>query len=351
MKRILLSIVILAASAAAALGQQVRGVELIRVGDQLRVKMNINVQEVLPGRNQTVVITPQLRNSGINHSLKPVGIYSRNQWYYYERQGTKAGGADELSFRKAKAPEMLQYDAYVPYDEWMNGAALYLVRETLGCCGKEKSAQQERFLAQYQEEPREVEVRVDTVYIEKTIVVEKELESRTRSINGRAFIDFPVSDTKIYPEYHSNKAELTAMRTTIDNVVNNSDWILRKIWIKGYASPEGKWEINDRLAKARTTSLRDYIASQYRNIDPALIEIEHEAENWEGLRAYVEESSLPHKTQILEIIDGDRQPDDKEWMIKSRYPEDWKALLKDCLPFLRRTDYRIDYDIKEIINN
>ena len=350
MKRILLSIVILAASAAAALGQQVRGVELVRAGEQLLVKMNIHLQEVLPGRNQTVVITPQLRNSGISHSLKPVGIYSRNQWYYYDRQGSRAGAAEEYSFRKAKTPEFLQYEAFVPYDEWMNGAALYLVRETLGCCGNEK-ARQERFLAQYQEEPREAEVRVDTVYIEKTIVVEKELESRTRSINGRAFIDFPVSDTKIHPEYHSNKAELAAMRTTIDNVVNNPDWILRKIWIKGYASPEGKREVNDRLAKARTTSLRDYIASQYRNIDPALIEIEHEAENWEGLRAYVEESSLPHRTEILEIIDGDRLPDEKEWMIKSRYPEDWKALLKDCLPFLRRTDYRIDYDIKEIINN
>lgn len=85
MKRILLSIVILAASAAAALGQQVRGVELVRAGEQLLVKMNIHLQEVLPGRNQTVVITPQLRNSGISHSLKPVGIYSRNQWYYYDR--------------------------------------------------------------------------------------------------------------------------------------------------------------------------------------------------------------------------------------------------------------------------
>ena len=351
MKRILLSIVILAASAAAALGQQVRGVELTRAGDQLRVKMNIRLQEALPGHNQTVVLTPQLRNAGISRSLKPVGVYSRNQWYYYERLGTHAGGTEELSFRKAKAPEFLQYDAFVSYDEWMNGAALYLVRETLGCCGKEKSAKQERFLAQYQEEPREVEVRVDTVYIEKTVVVEKEIESRTRSINGRAFIDFPVSDVKIYPEYHSNKAELSAMRTTIDNVVNNPDWILRRIWIKGYASPEGKHEVNDRLAKARTASLRDYIASQYRNIDPALIEVEHEAENWEGLRAYVEESSLPNKDRILEIIDGDRLPDEKEWMIKSRYPEDWKALLKDCLPFLRRTDYRIDYDIKEIINN
>ena len=51
--------------------------------------------------------------------------------------------------------------------------------------------------------------------------------------------------------------------------------------------------------------------------------------------------------QALEIIDGGRQPDDKEWMIKSRYPDDWKTLQEQCLPFLRRTDYRIDYDITE----
>lgn len=349
MKRILLSIVILAASAAAALGQQVRGVELVRAGEQLLVKMNIHLQEVLPGRNQTVVITPQLRNSGISHSLKPVGIYSRNQWYYYDRQGSRAGAAEEYSFRKAKTPEFLQYEAFVPYDEWMNGAALYLVRETLGCCGNEK-ARQERFLAQYQEEPREAEVRVDTVYIEKTIVVEKELESRTRSIDGRAYIDFPVGETSIHPRYHSNAKELEGMRSTIENALRNPAWSIKKVWIKGYASPEGPSEKNDALAKSRTESIRDYVVSVCR-LDGSLVEMEYEAENWSGLREFVERSSLPHRAEILEIIDGDRLPDDKEWMIKSRYAGDWRTIVNDCLPYLRRTDYRIDYEIKEEINN
>lgn len=339
MKRILLSIVILAASVVWVQAQNIQDIELKRQGDWMSVKMNIDMEGATPRSNETVVLTPELRHGRYSQALKAVGVYSYNQWYYYKRTGIMASGSDEYSFRKGSVPSVLEYEATIPYRSWMDGAKLYLIRDSKGCCGNARKEQSEDYLAFFQDD-----TTVDTVYVDRTIVVEK--ESRTRSINGRAFVDFPLNDINIDPQYHSNNTELGYLRASIDSVRSNSTWTIRKIWIKGYASPEGPYENNVRLAEGRTKAIRDYVCSLY-HIDDSLMEVEYEPENWEGLRSFVEASSLPHRSEILEVIDADRDPDEKEWMIKSRYPSDWKTLLEQCLPFLRRTDYRIDYDINE----
>ena len=340
MKRIVLSLVILVASAFTMQAQEIQEVELKRQGDWMSVKMNIDMEGAFPRSNETVILTPELRHGRYTQPLKAVGVYSRNQWYYYQRTGVKPGGEDEMSFRRSQVPDVLQYETMVPYRSWMDGAKLYLVRDSKGCCGDKKAEQSENYLAFFQDDTQVT----DTIYIDRTVVVEK--ESRTRSINGRAFVDFPLNDINIDPQYHSNNTELGYLRASIDSVSNNPAWSIRKIWIKGFASPEGPYERNAQLAEGRTKAIRDYVVSLY-SIEDALMEVEFEPENWEGLRSFVEASTLSHRTEILEIIDGDREPDDKEWMIKSRYPSDWKTLHEQCLPFLRRTDYRIDYDINE----
>lgn len=343
-KTILLSMLAVSVSLVCARAQEVKDVELKRQGEWMSVKMKIDTEAARPGRNQTVVLTPELRHGQNVQALQPVGVYSRNQWYYYTRKGEKAGAENELSFRKGELPATLNYETMLPYRTWMDGAKLYLLRESKGCCGDSKGETAEQYLASFQDTPADVQVihRIDTVYIERII----EKESRTRSINGRAFVDFPVNDTKIYPKYHSNAKELGYLHASIDSALTSGAGKVRKIWLKGYASPEGPWETNARLAEGRTKAIKDYIVSQFK-VSESLLEVEFEPENWEGFRSFVEASSLPHKAEILEIMAGDRLPDDKEWMIKSRYPEDWKTLLEQCLPYLRRTDYRIDYEIQD----
>ena len=64
------------------------------------------------------------------------------------------------------------------------------------------------------------------------------------------------------------------------------------------------------------------------------------------MRRYVGNSSLEHKDEILALIDSDREPDNKEWAIKSSYPKDYRYLLDNCYPALRHSDYKIDYTIR-----
>ena len=77
-----------------------------------------------------------------------------------------------------------------------------------------------------------------------------------------------------------------------------------------------------------------------------IIITEHEPEDWEGVRRYVENSNINHCAEILGMIDSDMDPDAKEAKIKRTYPEEYRFLLQYCYPALRHTDYRIDYNIR-----
>ena len=344
MRRFITLISLLAASVSVMQAQSAKNVVLEKDGTMIHVKMDLDMQGVKPGANRTVVLTPQIRNGALVRDLQPVGLYSHNQWYYYARSGKNASGkGNELQYR-GRIPATVAYETRIPYEDWMQGAALSLQKKVLGCCGTDKDEISSRTLAILTEEnditPVEVIVKetVDTLVVEVPVV---------KTLSGRAFIDYPVNGTQIDPAYHSNTRELGFLRASIDSVSQVAGASIRKIWIKGYASPEGPYKANQALALARTHAVKDYVATAY-GLSDDVFELEFEPENWEGLREFVEASSLSGKAKMLEIIDSDREADEKERQLKTLFPRAWDTLRKECLPFLRRTDYRIEY---EIINN
>ena len=115
--------------------------------------------------------------------------------------------------------------------------------------------------------------------------------------------------------------------------------------IKGFASPESPYDNNARLASGRTQAVKQYVNELY-DFAPEFISTSYEPEDWEGLRRFVENSSIPHKKEILAIIDSGREPDNKEWKIKSEYKEDYRYLLDNCYPYLRHSDYVVEYVVR-----
>ena len=121
-------------------------------------------------------------------------------------------------------------------------------------------------------------------------------------MSGSAYIDFLVNRTDINEHYRDNYVELQKIRNTIDVVRNDSDTYIISVFIKGFASPEGSYANNSRLAKERTQTLKEYVRKLYEFPD-SLMSTAYEPEDWEGLRRYVETSGLPHKTGVMEVID------------------------------------------------
>ncbi len=168
---------------------------------------------------------------------------------------------------------------------------------------------------------------------------------KERQLSGRAFIDFPVNKIEIYPDYRSNPRELSVIRATIDSVRLDPDVSVRSMTFKGYASPEGPYNNNVRLAKGRTESLKNYVQSLY-HFDPAVIHTSYEPEDWEGLRRFMETSGMENREAILAVIDSDLAPDAKDQKLRRDFPVQYDFLLKEVYPGLRHTDYTIGYTIR-----
>jgi hypothetical protein len=187
-------------------------------------------------------------------------------------------------------------------------------------------------------------------YIPELIYLRPEHEVvKMREISGSAFIDFPVSKIVIYPSYRNNEVELAKITGTIDSVKNDKDITIKSVFIKGHASPESPYSNNTYLAKGRTEALKEYVENLY-HFGEGFIKTDYEPEDWAGLERYVEASSLPHKKEILAAIRSNREPDNKEWFIKSRWKEDYKFLLENCYPALRHSDYTIEYEVKSYVD-
>jgi len=343
MKRTIFLSALFAVLAGAANGQSVvegvsvDGFGMERHGGYMAVDMNLDLRDLDVDGNRAVLLTPRLVNGPDSVELPSVGIYGRRRYYIYVRNGESLlTGADERSFRASQKPDSIAYSEVLPYEEWMNGAALSLHRCDYGCCSTLLS-EESGLLGDYAEA---VTFFPELVYVRPAVEMVK-----SRSLEGSAYIDFPVNRTVIHPDYRRNAVELGKIRATIDSVRNDRDITITQVWLKGYASPESPYEHNKELAIGRTEALRAYIRQLY-HFDDTVIATDYEPEDWAGLRRYVAASDLEHKSEILALIDSDREPDNKEWAIKNRYPEDYRYLLEHCYPALRHTDYRIAYDIR-----
>jgi len=326
----------------------VRNLKLEHSGDFLVVGMSMDLSDLKVGSNRAVLLTPRLVNGENAKDLPSVGIYGRRRYYFYVRNGrSMLTGEDEMSYKASQKPDSILYNQVLPYYEWMNGAELSLHRSDYGCCNT-LLTEQAALLGEHKD------AAADVAFFPQLVYVKPQAEAvKSRSLEGSAYIDFPVDKTTIYPDYRRNVAELGKIQATIDSVRNDSDVTITSVWLKGYASPEGSYAHNKELAIGRTSALKKYIQQLYK-FSEGVIVTEYEPEDWAGLRNYVEKSNIDHKADILGIIDSERDPDSKERAIKLAYPDEYRFLLQSCYPALRHTEYRIAYtirgynDVKEI---
>lgn len=304
-------------------------------GDSMDIAVDLNIKDMLVRNNTLVTLTPMLINGTDTTCLSTVGFYGRRRWFWYQRNENRVPDAfKEFSVREKDIPENWSWNESLPFEGWMNGSTLQLRRQVYGCCNEvryEDMLPLGRFVQ----------------YIPQFIFIAPEYEeTKSRHVEGRAYVDFPLSQTVINPDYRDNRRELGKILSSIDTLKSDSDIEIKSLFIKGFASPEGPYDNNTRLAKGRTEALKDYVSNLF-NFPDNFITTSFESENWEGLREFVAASSVPHKAEILDIIDhSQRDPDTKEWLIKSRYKEDYAFIYNSCYAGLRRSDYFIDYTIR-----
>ena len=345
--RAIFLIVVAALSITAGYAQSTKDVDIkdftleLKEDGDLNVDIDIDFTNLNIKTTQVVVLTPIIVNGDNAQELKSIAVYGRNRRIYYLRnEDEKPTSSEDIDLTCSEARGVVAYSTSLYFADWMDGCRVELLRTDYGCCGEPSMIARKGLVDRFPIEP----------YYPELIYLRPQHEAvKTREISGSAFVDFPVSQTVIYPTYRNNTIELAKITGTIDSVKSDKDITIKSIFIKGYASPESPYSNNTYLAKGRTEALKEYVEALY-HFGEGFIKTDYEPEDWAGLERYVEASSLPHKSEILEAIHSDRDPDTKEWIIKSTWKDEYRYLLDNCYPALRHSDYTIEYEIRSYSN-
>ena len=307
-------------------------VHIDRENDQFYISMNIDPSELKIKQNREAVFTPKLIGEGHELDLTTFSFAGRNRWFSHLRNDK---GTESLKhIHQIKDKEKIHYQASVAFEPWMSDASLMILDSRCGCLNKVKS-----------EKTDTLTTWSDRKFIPQYINIVPQIEVKSREVKGSAYIDFPVNLIDIHEDYRNNRQEFEKIYATIDSLAADPDARIIKVTFKGYASPEGTYQNNTRLAKGRTETLMEHVKDLY-NFPADVVEYDYEPEDWEGLRNYVQKSHLTYKKEILQLIDSNEEPDRKENLIKTRYRQDYDFLLAHVYPGLRHSDYTVKYTIR-----
>ena len=295
--------------------------------------------------NRFRAFTPVLvsRDSTQRQRLKSLLVTGRRQEIVFERDGIDGIYAynNERVRRLVGQPQTYSYTDAVDRQDWHSGADLWLECDLCGC-GDSKDFGQAFLGTLEKPDPYDLIRLADIV---------PAAAKKDRSLHGTAFITFVVNKWDMKPDYMNNRYELRKITDTLDVMVADPNVSVRQIKIHGWASPESPYDHNKMLAENRAKSLTEYVKQQYKLPAEVFAPAEATPENWIGLRKAVDEMDeaiLPHRQQILDIIDDTSlQPDPKEWKIKKQYPVEYKYLLQNVYPGLRRSDYEISFNFSD----
>lgn len=121
---------------------------------------------------------------------------------------------------------------------------------------------------------------------------------------------------------------------------------LKNIEVSAYASPDGGFDLNDKLANKRQKNTETYVKQQLKNTKNtgAAVDAKYTAQDWEGFQELVKVSNIQDKDVILRVLSMYKDPEEREQQIKNMSSV-FRELADGILPQLRRSRMTINYEV------
>ena len=119
---------------------------------------------------------------------------------------------------------------------------------------------------------------------------------------------------------------------------------LDNVEVSAYASPDGGFNINDKLANERRKVSEQYVNQELKRINMnANVDAKYTAQDWEGFQELVKASDIQDKDIILRVLSMYKDPEEREQQIKN-ISSAFSELADGILPQLRRSRLTINYE-------
>ena len=126
---------------------------------------------------------------------------------------------------------------------------------------------------------------------------------------------------------------------------NNEKRVLDAIEVSAYASPDGKYSFNEKLAERRQNVSSDYLKKELQKIKmKADINTRYTAEDWDGFQELVKASNLQDKQVILSVLSMYKDPEEREQQIRNM-SNIYTDIKDGIMPELRRARMIVNYQV------
>lgn len=284
-------------------------------GSKIPATVNGKFPEKWFNKNAEITITPVLK-WGISEQLGTAVTY----------QGENIAGNGIVVLQKQGAPFTIKSE--FDYDPEMANPALYL-----------------RFTTLVKNKP----VTLPDVKISEGLITTAALANALTNTPADAPDDFQKLIKDAYDanilfliqqaELRSselNSNNLAAWKSLVKSADNNPRQNVN-VEVLAYASPDGGYELNSKLAAQREKNTSGYLNKEFKkdNVNTNVY-ANYTAQDWEGFKKLVEASSLQDKDLVLRVLSMYTDPADREREIKN-ISVIYKDLAETILPQLRRS--------------
>jgi Flp pilus assembly protein TadD len=291
-------------------------------GDSVKVSVTVKIPEKGLNKKVTAEITPKLGD----HAFKTIYI-----------QGEKATGNGQVIPKKAGGT--VNYTDVIPYAADMEHADL-----NVGGVAKKGK--------------KEIEVETKKI-ADGTIVTPLWVQNDDKALIGAD--NFVRTTEETYSgaqiNYLKGKSDVRSSELNEKDIKDFVTWMAaaetnpkiapKKLAFVAYASPEGETDKNGNLASDRAKSGQEacikLLAKAKYTVPEGFFSEQPKGEDWTGFKTAVEASSMEDKELVLRVLTMYSDLDKREEEIK-KMAATYKALEKDILPPLRRTQFVVTYD-------
>lgn len=321
--------------------------------DQVEVNISGSFPAKFFAKKAIITITPTLVWNGGEKAYKPVIL-----------QGEKAQANNKaISFEKGGD---VSYTDILPYQDEMKKSELIL-KIKAGQGSKSINLTDIKVADGVIATPRLLQADAMPILgSTKKVNVTPPVYDPTQSVFQQKVMDYVDADILyLIQQSQIRGSELKAddiqkLQAYLNEVKVNERLALKGIDVSSYASPDGAYDLNEKLSGNRGSEASKFLNKELKNkkLTDAKLNEKTTAEDWEGFKEKVQASSIGDKDLILRVLSMYSDPAVRETQIKNMAAA-YKTLADDVLPQLRRSKMTVnaekigwyDEEIKDLVKN
>ena len=283
-------------------------------------------------KKANLVVTPVVRTANGDIAFKPVEV-----------KGEKATTAKGATINYKAGGSFTYTDKTVYSSDMRSGDVMVKVKGTQGSTTKEFAAM------------KIADATITTPLLVSwhgSVISAKDNYVRTinKKYNGQIY--YAINNSTVSTGFKHkgsgivNKDATSALDSLIGTMRDGS-WMVKSIDITGNASPDGKQDLNAKLADSRSKSASKFVSTVGKKdkkgkkiwspADSATVNLSTNNEDWPGFQKLMQESDMAQKDMILRIVASNSDVDAREMEIK-KMGKAYTEIADQILPKLRKSD-------------